>query len=123
MNLVYLSFAPALLAPGVGARAARRIAPVALLLTAAVQAAAALAVAFRAGPATRIAHGYVTTDATARLFEAAGLRRAVPKPKEEPMPDAHSDRASTERSHEWVTMIRKLHWIGMEKEARRLRTL
>ena len=39
------------------------------------------------------------------------------------MPHAHSDRSSTERSHEWVTMIRKLHWIGMEKEARRLRTL
>jgi hypothetical protein len=28
-----------------------------------------------------------------------------------------------ERSHQWVTMIRKLRWIGMEKEARRLQVL
>jgi hydrogenase-4 component F len=68
MNLVYLSLAPALLAPGVGARAARSIAPVALLAVSAVQAAAAVGVAFTVHESAPFAGGYLTTDATARLF-------------------------------------------------------
>ena len=68
MNLVYLSLAPALLAPGVGARAARSVAPVALLGVAAVQAAAAIALAFTVHSSAPVAAGYLTTDATARLF-------------------------------------------------------
>lgn len=68
MNLVYLSFAPALVAPGLGSRAARGVAPAALLAVAFVQATAALVVAFRLAPATSLAAGYLTTDATARLF-------------------------------------------------------
>jgi hydrogenase-4 component F len=68
MNLVYLSLAPALLAPGVGARGARRIAPLALLVVAVVQAAAALVVAFRGTEGASLAGGYLTTDDTARLF-------------------------------------------------------
>ena len=70
MNIVYLSFAPALLAPGVGARAARRIAPTALLGLSVVQAVAALLVAFAVSPPTRLAAGYITADATSRLFLA-----------------------------------------------------
>lgn len=68
MNLVYLSLAPALLAPGVGSRAARGVAPLALFALAAVQAATALVVAFTVTPATSHAGGYLTTDPTARLF-------------------------------------------------------
>lgn len=68
MNLVYLSFAPLLLAPGIGSRAARSVAPLALLAVSAAQAAAALAVAFTVKTGTSLAGGYLTTDATARLF-------------------------------------------------------
>jgi hydrogenase-4 component F len=68
MNLAYLSLAPALLAPGLGARAARSFAPMALLGVSAVQAAAALVVAFTVHDATPFAGGYLTTDPTARLF-------------------------------------------------------
>lgn len=68
MNLVYLSFASALIAPVIGVRAAQRLAPVALVFSAAVQAAAALAIAFWSGPTARLAGGFLTTDATARLF-------------------------------------------------------
>jgi len=68
MNLVYLSLAPALLAPGVGSRAARSVAPIALLGASAVQAAAAIAVALTVHESTPFAGGYLTTDATARLF-------------------------------------------------------
>lgn len=68
MNLVYLSFAPLLLAPGIGSRAARPVAPLVLLAASAAQAAAALAVAFTVTTGTSLAGGYLTTDATARLF-------------------------------------------------------
>lgn len=68
MNLVYLSLAPALLAPGLGARAARPIAPLALLGVSVVQAGAAVAVAFTRHGSEPLAGGYLTTDATARLF-------------------------------------------------------
>lgn len=68
MNLVYLSLAPVLLAPGVGARAARSVAPLALLGVSMVQAAAAIAVAFTVDTGAPIARGFLTTDATARLF-------------------------------------------------------
>jgi hydrogenase-4 component F len=68
MNLVYLSFAPALLAPGLGSRIVRGSAPLALLALAALQAAAALAVTFQVTTTTRLAAGFLTTDATARLF-------------------------------------------------------
>lgn len=68
MNPVYLSLAPALLAPGVGARAARAVAPLALLGVSAVQAAAAIAVAFTVTSSEPLAGAYLTTDATARLF-------------------------------------------------------
>ncbi|HVJ91397.1 MAG TPA: hypothetical protein VM580_16455, partial [Labilithrix sp.] len=68
MNLVYLSFAPVLIAPGVGVRAAQRIAPTALLLTSVVQATAALVIAIRPAPTARLLGGFVTTDATSRLF-------------------------------------------------------
>jgi hydrogenase-4 component F len=68
VNLVYLSLAPALLAPGVGSRAARSFAPTALLGVATVQAAAAVAVALTVSGSATIAGGYLTTDATARLF-------------------------------------------------------
>ena len=68
MNLVYLSLAPALLAPGVGASAARSFAPVALLGVSIVQAAAAIVVAFTVHGSAPLAGGYLTTDATARLF-------------------------------------------------------
>lgn len=68
MNLVYLSFAPLLLAPGIGSRAARSVAPLALLAASGAQAAAALAVAFTVKTGTSLAGGYLTTDATARLF-------------------------------------------------------
>jgi hydrogenase-4 component F len=67
MNPVYL-FAPALLAPGVGARAARPIAPWALVFCALVQAAAACGVAFTFRGTTKIASGFLVADATARLF-------------------------------------------------------
>ena len=68
MNLVYVSLAPALLAPGLGARAARSAAPLALLGVSAVQAAAAVALAFTVKSNAPVAAGYLTTDATARLF-------------------------------------------------------
>ena len=68
MNLVYLSFAPLLLAPGIGSRAARSVAPLALLAVSAAQAPPALAVAFTVKTGTSLAGGYLTTDATARLF-------------------------------------------------------
>jgi len=68
MNLVYLSLAPALFAPGIGSRAARPFAPIALLGVATVQAAAAIAVALTVSGTKTIAGGYLTTDATARLF-------------------------------------------------------
>jgi hydrogenase-4 component F len=68
MNLVYLSLAPALLAPGVGARAARSFAPIALLGVAAIQAAAAIVIAFTVSSGAPLGGGYLTTDATARLF-------------------------------------------------------
>jgi hydrogenase-4 component F len=68
MNPVYLSLAPALLAPGVVAPAARSVAPLALLGASAVQAAAAVAVAFTVHESAPFAGGYLTTDATARLF-------------------------------------------------------
>ncbi|MGZ3423374.1 MAG: proton-conducting transporter transmembrane domain-containing protein [Polyangiales bacterium] len=67
MNPVYL-FAPALLAPGVGSKAARPIAPWALVLIAGIQACVALAIAFTLHGNARIAGGYLITDATARLF-------------------------------------------------------
>jgi hydrogenase-4 component F len=67
MNLVYLSLTPALLAPGLGPRVTRRVAPLALLIVAASQAVLALAIARRA-TSSLLAGGYLTTDATARLF-------------------------------------------------------
>ena len=73
MNLVYLSLAPALLAPalvapGIGTRAARSIAPLALFGVSAIQAAAAIGLAFTATSSAPLVAGYLTTDATARLF-------------------------------------------------------
>ncbi len=70
MNLVYLSLAPALLAPGVFARPLRRFAPTVLLLIAGLQAAVAITVAFTMTGGAPLALGYLTTDATARLFLA-----------------------------------------------------
>lgn len=68
MNPVFLTLAPALLAPGVGARRVREVGPWLLLGVAAAQAALALVIAFTAGTGERIAGGYLTTDPTARLF-------------------------------------------------------
>jgi hydrogenase-4 component F len=68
MNAAYLALAPALLAPGVGARAARSVAPLALLGVSAVQAGAAISVAFTVTGSAPLAEDYLTTDATARLF-------------------------------------------------------
>ena len=68
MNPVFLTLAPALLAPGVGAKRVREVGPWLLLGVAAAQAALAIVVAFTAGGTDRIAGGYLTTDPTARLF-------------------------------------------------------
>jgi hypothetical protein len=51
------------------------------------------------------------------------LARCAEGKRRSPIPNAHNDRSVIERSHKWVTMIRKLRWIGMEKEARRLQVL
>jgi len=68
MNPVYLSLAPAILATGVGARAARTSAASALFGIAIVQAGVAITVAFATFGTTRLLGGYLTTDPTARLF-------------------------------------------------------
>lgn len=70
MNPVYLSLAPALLAPGVGAKAARSVAPTALAAIAFLQAAVAVFVAFTTSGDHHLLGGYLTTDATSRLFLA-----------------------------------------------------
>lgn len=67
MSPVYL-FAPALLAPGASARAARPMAPWVLLAGAALQAVAALVVAFTLQGSATFAGGFLVADATARLF-------------------------------------------------------
>jgi hydrogenase-4 component F len=68
-NLAYLSLAPALLAPIVGARAVRSVAPLALAGVSVAQAAIAITIVFTAtAGAAPLAGGYLTTDATARLF-------------------------------------------------------
>ncbi len=69
MNPVYLSFAPALLATGVGGRSARTWAPRVLVAAAALQASVALVV-LRLGDGATLAGGYLVTDPTARLFLA-----------------------------------------------------
>lgn len=73
MNLVHLSLAstliaPVLLAPAIGARAARTFAPRALLGFSFLQALAAIALVFTADGSAPLAAKYLTTDATARLF-------------------------------------------------------
>jgi hydrogenase-4 component F len=68
MNPVYLTLAPAIFAPGVGARAIRGASSWLLLIVAALQAAVAFTIAFTASGGARFAAGYLTTDPTARLF-------------------------------------------------------
>lgn len=68
MKLVYLSLAPVLLAPGLGARATRSAAPLALVIVSALLVAAAVGVAFDPSVSAPMARGYLIVDPTARLF-------------------------------------------------------